>query len=190
MSDDRSKTVSSLLNADWARLLEVGKQPFRRRRFVDNFSPRFATVVLVRLAQGAFQRRWYGTAKLMSLLNFLLFGIEVPPRLSIGPGLVIPHSQGTVLGARVIGDNVTIFHQVTLGAREADFEFDPLLRPYVGDGVTLSVGSKVLGPVSIGNGAVIGANAVVLADVPSGSLAVGVPAHIVEKVPRAVAGAE
>jgi serine O-acetyltransferase len=109
-------------------------------------------------------------------LNFLIFKIEVPTSLKIGPGLVIPHPQGTVLGAQEIGANVTIFHQVTLGAKTADFSYDLSQRPKVCDGVTLSVGSKVLGALTLGEGAIIGANAVVLDDIPPGTTAVGIPA--------------
>ena len=119
--------------------------------------------------------------KLLSLINFVLFGIEVPARLSIGPGLVIPHTQGIVIGAGYIGSNVTIYQQVTLGAKLADFRYDVAQRPHVCDGVVLTAGAKVIGPVRIGERATVGANAVVLSDVPAGALAVGVPARIVSQ---------
>lgn len=174
--------LSGLLDADWQQLLKISGQPPRSRRFTDSFSPRFASVVLIRLAQRSFERGMPRLAKVLSLMNFLLFGIEVPTRLPIGPGLVLPHTQGTVLGARAIGSNVTIFHQVTLGAKVADFDFNPAQRPDVADGVTISVGAKILGPIRLGEGAVIGANAVVLEDVPPGAVAVGVPARVIERV--------
>lgn len=156
----------------------------RARRFLDGFSPRFATVVLIRIAERLHARGWRRLAKVAGLVNFLLFGIEVASGLEIGPGLVIPHTHGTVLGAAEIGANATIFHQVTLGAKEADFQFDPATRPRIGDDVVLSVGAKILGPVRVGSGAVVGANAVVLDDVPENSLAIGVPARIIEKTSR------
>ena len=102
----------------------------------------------------------------------------MPARLFIGPGLVMPHSQGTVLGASFIGSNVTIFHQVTLGGKNADFEYNPEKRPHIGSNVTISVGAKILGPLCLGDSCVIGANAVVLCDVPPNTLAVGVPARV------------
>lgn len=166
------------LAADWHRLHEFAGSEPPRRRFRDNFSPRFAPVYLLRVAQRLYEKGAYRTAKTVSLLNFILFGLEVPARLSIGPGLVLPHTVGTILGAGKIGRNVTIYQQVTLGAKIADFDYDPAQRPEVGDDVLLTAGAKVIGPVQIGDGAIIGANAVVLQDVPANSLAVGVPASI------------
>ncbi|NUU03202.1 serine O-acetyltransferase [Herbaspirillum robiniae] len=171
-------TLKQYLDADWHRLCSLVGAPHMPRRWNSHFGPRFAPVTLVRCAQTAHGRGWRRLAKLFSLANFMLFNIEVPARLPIGPGLVIPHPQGTVLGASSIGANATIFHQVTLGGRVADFEYDPSRRPVVGDSVTLSVGAKILGPLHLGDGCVVGANAVVLEDVPPGALAIGVPAKI------------
>lgn len=149
-----------------------------RRRWYACFSPRFAPVVLVRWAYGLATNGWPRLANLPRMLNMILFGLEVPSSLEIGPGLVFPHTQGTVLGAARIGANATIFHQVTLGAVKADYRFDPALRPVVEDEVTLSAGAKILGGLVLGNGCVVGANAVVLQSVPPGAIAVGVPARV------------
>lgn len=173
--------LRELLDADWRQLHVVGRMPQRPRGVLSVFSPRFAPVVLLRVAQRLHARGYGGLAKLFSMLNIVIFGLEVPSRLMIGPGLVLPHVQGTVLGAGHIGANVTIFHQVTLGAAEADFAYDASLRPHVDDGVTITAGAKVLGPVRIGKDATVGANAVVLKDVPAGALAVGVPARVVDR---------
>jgi len=170
--------LREILDADWSRLLEVSRRPSRARRCLDSFSPRFASVVLIRVASSLHAAGWRRLARLPSLVNFVLFGIEVPASVTIGPGLVLPHTQGTVIGAAQVGRNVTVFHQVTLGAKAADFSFDRSQRPRIGDGVILSVGAKVLGPVHVGDGAVIGANAVVLHDVPAGATAVGIPARV------------
>ncbi len=167
------------LDADWARLAELARQPPAARRWVHHFSPRFAPVSLVRHAHALHRRGWRRLAKLVQLFNFVVFGLEVPASLEIGDGLVIAHTQGTILGGASIGRNVTIFQQVTLGATAIDFGYDPALRPVVEDGVTIAAGAKVLGAVRLGRDCVVGANAVVLADVPAGSLAVGVPARIV-----------
>jgi serine O-acetyltransferase len=171
-------TLTELLDADWARLQELAGGR-ARRTFAKSFSPRFAPIALLRFAQVLHQRGWTRLAKLPSLVNFVVFGIEVPSRLEIGPGLVIMHTQGTILGAARIGSNVTIFQQVTLGAKIADFEYDLAKRPVVEDGVTITAGAKVLGHVTLGEGCVVGANAVVLQNVPAGAMAVGVPARIV-----------
>jgi serine O-acetyltransferase len=174
-------TLRELLDADWVALLRFsGEQP-RPRRWTDGFSPRFASVVFVRSAQRLSARGWARLAKLVALVNFVVFGIEVPARLAIGPGLVLPHTQGTIIGAGRIGANVTIYQQVTLGAKFADFGFDPALRPQVEDNAVLTAGAKILGPVRIGKGAVVGANAVVLQDVPDGCVAIGVPARILSR---------
>ncbi|MBW8778500.1 MAG: serine acetyltransferase [Burkholderiales bacterium] len=174
-------SLHELLDADWARLLRLSGQPARPRRWTNHFSPRFAPVSLIRHAHALHRGGWRRLAKLVQLLNFVIFGLEVPATLEIGPGLVITHSQGTVLGGASIGRDVTIYQQVTLGASTADFAYTPSLRPVVEDGVTLTAGAKVLGAVTLGRGCVVGANAVVLVDVPAGSLAVGVPARIVTR---------
>lgn len=170
------KQLSDLLDADWAQLAALSNAKFCRRRMRHMFSPRFAPVVLIRVAQCLYSRGWLRLAKLPAFVNFFIFGIEVPPRMFIGPGLVLMHTQGTVLGAASIGSNVTIYHQVTLGAVSMDFAYTSALRPVVGDGVVIGVGAKVLGGITLGNGCVIGANAVVLKSVPEGKIAVGVPA--------------
>jgi serine O-acetyltransferase len=149
----------------------------RQRRAHHAFSPRFAPVTLVRTAQCLHATGWQRLAKLPALVNFVLFGIEVPPRIPIGPGLVLMHTQGTVLGAASIGANVTLYHQVTLGAVEMDFAYTAMLRPIIGDGVVIGVGAKVLGGLTLGNGSVVGANAVVIKNVPPGYVAIGVPAR-------------
>jgi len=172
-------TLRQMLDADWARLMQLSGQPDVARRWVHHFSPRFAPVSLIRHAHALQAGGWRRLAKLLQLLNFVVFGLEVPAGLEIGAGLVITHTQGTVLGAAVIGGDVTIYQQVTLGASTADFGYTPSLRPTVEDGVMLSAGAKVLGAVRLGRGCTVGANAVVLVDVPAGSLAVGVPARIV-----------
>lgn len=171
--------LRELLDADWRRLLEFSGAPSRPRRWLDGFSPRFACVVLIRLAWAWHRAGWTRLAKAASLLNFVVFGIEVSPRLQIGAGLVVPHTHGTIIGAGHVGANVTIYQQVTLGARLADFEFDLSTRPHVEDGVIITAGAKVLGAVRLGRGCVVGANAVVLSDVPAGATAVGVPARII-----------
>lgn len=171
-------TLPSLLDADWARLCSLGAHDTRPRRVLSFFSPRFAPVVLLRCAHELQRRGYHRCAKLFGLANFVLFGLEAAARLEIGPGLVLMHTQGTVLGAARIGSNVTIFHQVTLGAKIADLAYREELRPIIGDEVVISAGAKVLGPVIVGAGATIGANAVVLKSIPPNSVAVGVPAKV------------
>jgi serine O-acetyltransferase len=173
--------LRTLLDADWTRLQTLAGSSNLSRPWASFASPRFAPVWLLRVASALHLGGWTRLAKLFSLLNVLLFSLEVPARLQIGPGLVIAHPYGTVLGAARIGANVTLFQQVTLGAIEADFAFDPTKRPVVGDNVTITAGAKVLGALMLGEWCVVGANAVVLADVPAHHLAVGVPARTIRK---------
>jgi serine O-acetyltransferase len=91
----------------------------------------------------------------------------------IGPGLFISHGQGTVLSAERIGANLQVHQGVTIG-----WDYRAERRPIIGDDVFIGAGAKVLGAVTVGDGARIGANAVVVSDVPPGATAVGVPARI------------
>jgi serine O-acetyltransferase len=109
---------------------------------------------------------------LFQRLNMLLFGVEISCGMEIGPGLYLPHPYGTVLMAERIGANVTLVHSVTVGMRN-EWEF-----PVIGDAVFVGAGARVLGGVRLGNGCSIGANAVVIHDVPAGATAVGVPAVV------------
>lgn len=170
--------LTEMLDADWARLNALAGGDSLKRKLLHSLSPRFAPVSLIRISGCLYDAGWKRLAKLPSLVNFVFFGIEVPPRISIGPGLVLMHTQGTVLGASSIGKNVTIYHQVTLGAVVMDFAYIPALRPTVGDDVVIGVGAKVLGGLNLGDGSRVGANTVVLKNVPPGHVAIGIPAKI------------
>lgn len=178
-SESRSELgVRSLLDADWQRLSAAMGRPGRARKWTDAFSPRFAHIVLIRRAHAFHRSGWRRLGKLTSLLNFGLFGMEIPSSLEIGPGLIIPHTNGIILGAARIGANVTIYQQVTLGAKMADWDYDLTQRPVVEDGAIIAAGAKVLGPVLLGSNCVIGANAVVVSNVNSGDVVGGVPARV------------
>lgn len=141
-------------------------------------NPRIAPVVLLRIAAGCERRGLRPLAKLFAMLNVLIFGIEVSPKVEIGGGLFLPHTVGTVIGAERIGADCTIMQGVTLGSAEPDLNFSPVTRPVIGNGVLIGAGAKVIGRVVVGDHAKIGANAVVLSDVPANSVAVGVPAIV------------
>jgi len=118
----------------------------------------------IKLVPGILQRR---------LLK--LYGLELVPGAKIGGGLYIAHPIGCVLVAESIGTNVSVMGSVTLGRRE-------LLRwPTIRNNVFLGAGCRILGPVEIGANAKVGANSVVLIDVPPGGIAVGVPARLLER---------
>ena len=104
----------------------------------------------------------------------VITGADIPINVQIAGGLLMPHPNGIVLHADVkIGANCLIFQQVTIGSK------DDSKPPIIGGRVDIGAGAKVLGEINIGNHAKIGANAVVLVDVPAGKSAVGVPAKIV-----------
>ena len=147
------------------------------------FNPRIVPVVLLRLAELFHDKHLGVFAKLCSMLNVAIFGIEVSPKVKIAGGLFLPHTVGTVIGAACIGSNCTIMQGVTLGAVESDLSFTRVLRPVIGDEVLIGSGAKILGGISVGDHARIGANAVVLCDVPAYAVAVGVPARIIVKSP-------
>ena len=104
-------------------------------------------------------------------------GIEIHPGAKIGRRLVIDHGMGIVIGETAeVGDDCLIYHGVTLGGTGKD---QGKRHPTIGNNVLLSTGSKVLGPLKVGDGARIAANAVVLKEIPENATAVGVPARVV-----------
>ncbi|GGK23612.1 hypothetical protein GCM10010124_15080 [Pilimelia terevasa] len=106
----------------------------------------------------------------------LLTGVEIHPGAVIGRRLFIDHGHGVVIGETArVGDDVTMYHRVTLGSRGGSDGPAPR-HPTVGDGVVLGAGSSVLGPVTVGAGARIGAHSVVVRDVPAGARVRAAPA--------------
>ena len=161
------------------QLAGISKSVSGVRLFAACFNPRLFPNVLLRLSGFFYARRMGLIAKLFSLLNVVLFGLEVSPRVAIGGGLFLPHTVGTVIGAERIGSNVTIMQGVTLGTKEPDMQFTGSLRPVVGDNVLIGSGARIIGRVTVGDYAKIGSNAVVLDDVPPYALAVGFAARII-----------
>jgi serine O-acetyltransferase len=115
-------------------------------------------------------------ARLASQFVRFLTGIEIHPAAQLGRRLFIDHGMGVVVGeTAMVGDDVVLFHGSTLGGRSMKHG---KRHPTLGDGVVVGAGAKILGPVWIGDRARIGANAVVVKDVPAGAVAVGVPAVV------------
>lgn len=133
--------------------------------------PSIHALISYRIAHFLYKNKMFFLARLTSQLSRLFTGIEIHPGATIGKGLFIDHGMGVVIGETAeIGDNVTIYHGVTLGGTGKD---KGKRHPTVGNDVVIGCGAKVLGPIIIGDGAKIGANAVVLKDVPTGVTAVG-----------------
>jgi serine O-acetyltransferase len=124
--------------------------------------------------------------RLISMFTRAMTGIEIHPAASIGQGLFIDHGAGVVIGETAdIGDDVTLYQGVTLGG--TGFATGKR-HPTVQDNVTIGSGAKLLGPITIGHGAKIGANTVVITDVPPNSTVVGNPGHPVRVDGRIVEG--
>jgi len=118
-------------------------------------------------------------ARMISHLGRWLTGIEIHPGAIIGRRLVIDHGMGVVIGETAeIGDDVYLYHQVTLGGTSLSHG---KRHPTVGSNVIVGAGAKILGAITIGDGARVGANAVVIEPVPAGTTVVGVPARPVER---------
>ena len=120
-------------------------------------------------------------ARIISQFSRFLTGIEIHPRAKIGKNLFIDHGMGVVIGeTSEIGDNVTIYHMVTLGgiAPSINSNEQRLIKrhPTLKDNVVVGSGAQILGPVTIGTNSKIGANAVVTKDVPENAVMVGIPA--------------
>jgi serine O-acetyltransferase len=117
-------------------------------------------------------------AKIISQISRFFTGVEIHPACLIGKGLLIDHGSGVVIGeTAIIGDNCTILHGATLGGRGNQIG---KRHPTLYNCVFVGAGAKILGNIEIGNNVKIGANAVVLTDVPDGVTAVGVPARIIK----------
>jgi serine O-acetyltransferase len=122
---------------------------------------------------------FYTTGRFVSHLGRFLTGIEIHPGAKLGRRFVIDHGMGVVIGETAeIGDDVYIYHQVTLGGTTLEHG---KRHPTVGNNVIIGAGAKVLGAIQIGDGARIGANAVVIAPVPAETTVVGIPARPVDR---------
>jgi|SRR5579862_5189769 len=180
--------LKELLYSDLARQYELeGRKDlrpnlFRLVRRMLHF--RFLPNVICRTSRAAMLAGVPILPKLLTYLNLVVFGLEATPKCEIGPGIFFAHPVGCVIGAWRIGSKVTVFQGVGLGALKPDMGFDRDLRCEIGDDVVLGAGCKVLGPYRIGNGAVVGANSVVMNSVEPGQTVFGVPARIVPSAVR------
>jgi len=139
--------------------------------------PGFHAVCLHRLAHWFYKNEMFFIARLISQFSRFLTGVEIHPGAVIGNGLFIDHGMGVVIGETAeIGDNCTIYHNVTLGGTG---KHQGKRHPTIGNNVLISSGAKILGPFKVGDNSRIGANAVVLNEVHPDSTVVGVPGRAV-----------
>lgn len=182
----------------WSALIEdidamIARDPAARSRVeIVLLYPAFHAVLFYRLSNALHRRRWFLAARLLSQTARFLTGIEIHPGATIGRRFFIDHGMGVVIGETAeIGDDVTLYHDVTLGgvspAEESHAQRCVKRHPTLADGVIVGSGAQVLGPITVGANARVGANAVVVSDVAAGVTVVGVPAKVV--LPRAEAAA-
>ncbi len=135
--------------------------------------PGFHILVCHRIAHFLYKHKLFFLARLISQLGRFFTGIEIHPGAKIGKRLFIDHGMGIVIGETAeVGDDCTIYHQVTLGGTGKDKN---KRHPTIGNNVMVGAGSKVLGPINIGDNVKIGAGAVVLHDVENNTTVVGTP---------------
>jgi serine O-acetyltransferase len=147
--------------------------------------PGLHAVIWHRLAHRLWTSGAFFLARFVSHIGRWLTGIEIHPAARLGRRLVIDHGMGLVIGETAeVGDDVTLYHQVTLGGVSLGHE---KRHPTIGNGVIVGAGAKVLGAITVGSGARIGANAVVIESVPAGLTMVGIPARPVDRHHRAPA---
>ena len=141
--------------------------------------PGIHALMFHRLAHGAWRRGWFWAGRFASHVGRLLTGIEIHPGAKIGRRVFIDHGMGVVIGETAeIGDDCTIYQGVTLGG--PSLYRGPKRHPTLGHGVVVGAGAKVLGGFTVGDGAKVGSNAVVVKPVPAGATAVGNPARILD----------
>ena len=146
--------------------------------------PSLHALLIHRLAHAAWRRGWRLLGRVLSNFGRFLTGIEIHPGAKIGSRLFIDHGLGVVIGETAeVGDDVTMYHDVTLGgvlpSVNSASQIGVKRHPTIRDGVIIGSGAQVLGAVTVGEGARIGANAVVTKDVPAGVTVVGNPSRII-----------
>ena len=151
--------------------------------------PGIKAVFFHRIANFFSVAKLYLLARIISQFSRFLTGIEIHPKAKIGKNLFIDHGMGVVIGeTSEIGDNVTIYHMVTLGgispSINSNEQRDVKRHPTLEDNVVVGSGAQVLGPIIVGNNAKIGANAVVTKNVPENAIMVGIPAKNVGRAKK------
>ncbi len=143
--------------------------------------PGVHALIFHRAGHGAWRRGWYWLGRFISHIGRWLTGIEIHPGAVIGRRVFIDHGFGVVIGETAeVGDDCTIYQGVTLGG--TSLYRGEKRHPTLGRGVVVGAGAKVLGGFTVGDGAKIGSNAVVVKPVPEGATAVGNPARVLDRV--------
>jgi len=139
-----------------------------------------------RLAHAMWRHGWTIPARFLSHVSRFVTGIEIHPAAKLGPGLFIDHGMGVVIGETAeVGENVTLLQGVTLGGTSVKRE---KRHPTLGNNVVVGAGAKIIGGFKIGDGSRIGAGSVVVREVPTNSVVVGVPGRVTYRDGQRVAG--
>ena len=171
----------------------LARDPAARSRMeVALLYPGFHALMLHRVAHRLWKADWRYAARFIGQLSRWITGIEIHPGATIGKRFVIDHGAGVVVGETTeIGDDVTLYQNVTLGgvapSVDSHLQKNTKRHPTLLNNVIVGSGGQVLGPYTVGEGARIGANAVVTKDVPPGVTAVGIPARVVMPRDRSAA---
>lgn len=177
-------SLKELIKSDLSRFTQtyvLRGQPFSARRvFWESiiFKAGFQAALLYRISHRLFQKDWVYLPWFLSRFSLAITGAEIEFNAQIGPGLMIAHPVGIVVGrGTVIGSEATLFQGVTFGVKS--WHPDAIRKfPRVGNKCYFFAGAAVLGDVTIGDNCIVAAHAVLTSDLPNGSLAMGVPAKI------------
>ena len=141
----------------------------------------FHSICVYRLAHSLWNKNFHITARVLSQIARFLTGVEIHPAARIGKNFMIDHGMGVVIGETTeIGDNVTLYHDVTLGGTTVFDEHGKRCikrHPTIGNNVIIGSGAQVLGPITLGNNCKVGSNAIVIKNIPANTTVVGFPAH-------------
>ena len=165
------------MNDELNNILE--KDPAANSRFqIFILYPSIHAVIHHKISYFFYNKKLLFLARLVSQFSRFFIGIEIHPGARIGKNLFMDHGMGIVIGeTSIIGDNVTIYHGVTLGGVSLA---KGKRHPTIGNNVLIGAGAKILGNITIGDNSKIGANSVILKDIPENSVAVGIPGKILK----------
>lgn len=173
----KAVSVLQLIREDIACVFQRDPAARTRLEIITTY-PGVHAILMYRIANRMWRRNWRYPARLISYLARIWTSIDIHPGASIGRRFFIDHGCGVVIGETAeIGDEVTLYHGVTLGGVSWN---RGKRHPTLGDCVVVGAGAKILGPITIGANARVGANSVVISPVPEGKTVVGIPGKVVQ----------
>lgn len=176
-AEPKTRSLSKLVKEDIDSVFE--RDPAARNKFeVITTYPGVHAIIIHRIANRLWNASWRYSARLISFLSRVWSNIDIHPGATIGRRFFIDHGAGVVIGETAeIGDDVTLYHGVTLGGTSWN---KGKRHPTLENGVMVGAGAKILGPIVLGEQSRVGANSVVVRDVPNGQTVVGIPGKVVQ----------